>query len=619
MNSAKVIVNETDLTFSPGGIPLGISGYAGVTKRGPINKPSLLITSWPQFEKIYGGLVDGNDFPFNCKRALEGGSSLRIANIRHYTDITNPASFDADFAAIMDTRIYSLSTAMISGVTAVFTIGSDDVSQVFATSSINTLNLLAAKIKAFWPTLIQDIVIISGTKLKIVQLSGSTGVMTFTGTGAPTSPIVSSTEQGFIYSGTSLFDLAPKYPGADYNDLRITCRAASNGATDSFDLVIEIVGDPSSVETYRNIKIPGPVTAGNSNYLKAIVDSSYLVDVVYNDLSGITTAPIVPEFTVARFSAGTDGTTPIDADYIGDSASKTGFQAFNIIDDIMQIAAGTDSGPVHVAGAAYASTRKDLMYWAHLANTNTTENALITARQALNINTSYAAFFAGGLTVVDPLTSQNKDISELGDILGLAAVSDAQNGPWWSFSAAKRGTINNALGIVNNFGAEGNSSGMDSLSNAQINTVINRGGKMMLWGSFTAQLEESQLSLINVRRLVIYMKKVIGPFLYNYLEDPNDVKTWKQIYLAVKPFLDGLANKRALQGGENVGWSWQGDQFANSEKDYVINNPTDVGLGKYKIRLFIKPTPSLQEITIDITLSHSGVSFEEALGLVGGV
>lgn len=613
MNSPNSTINETDLTFGGAQVPFGRAGILGVAKRGPINRPDILVTSWPMFVKLYGGLMDGNPFAHACKRALEGGCALRVANIRHYTDITNPASYDAQFAAIRATSKFSLSIAIIAGVTLTFTIGASNVSQVFDTSSINTLNLLAAKIKAQWATTAYDVVVISATEFKVSLLAGD-GVLTVGGAGAP---VVTETQvTGFIASATSLFDLTPKYPGSDYNNLRITCGAASNGASDSFDLVVEIVGDSNSIEVYRNLKIAGNPTAGNSNYLEEIVKNSYLVSVVYHDLSGIGALPIVPEKIICRYSGGSDGSAAVDADYIGSSVSKTGFQAFNPIDDIMDITYYGSSTPVIIAGAAYASSRKDLVHYYHLSNGSTTTSALIAERAANNIDSNYSFGLGGGLSITNELNSQPLNILASGDLLALIAASDKKYGPWYSFAGLNRGIITNALGVVNNFGTEGQKEDMNLLANRQINMVINRNSRIMLWGSQTSQLSQSQLSLINVRRFLIYLKKFISPILQSYLEEPCEITTWKRLYLQVKPELDNLATQRAINGAEGIGWRWVGDQFANTEDDYIINTPADVAVGKYKCRLFLKPVASTQEIALDITLSAAGVSLEDVLGII---
>jgi phage tail sheath protein FI len=103
----------------------------------------------------------------------------------------------------------------------------------------------------------------------------------------------------------------------------------------------------------------------------------------------------------------------------------------------------------------------------------------------------------------------------------------------------------------------------------------------------------------------MFLQKSLKPTLELFLEEPNDIPTWKRIYYTVKPFLDSMVNKRALYS-----YSWDGDQDAKNMQSLVINNSSDVTDGKYKVRFGIQAIPSIQEISVDIVMTEAGVSFE---------
>lgn len=410
-----------------------------------------------------------------------------------------------------------------------------------------------------------------------------------------------------------MFDLTLKNPGADYNNLTIFIDPASNGETDYFNLVIEHSLDSGLNEIYENLKIPGALTVAQqqdviaNQWLKKVSAESNLVDPVYLDIStAVLLRPVDGQWDI---TGGTDGTDPTATDYIGDSAGGTGFYAFDGYDDFMHVAVLDNFDTTIIqAGATYVKTREDCVLLASLDySTYNTATLLTTARAGLNIDNRYVYFITAGLNINDTVTGVPKDYHEIADVLGLAAKSEAEYGAWWSFAGHNRGVIQNTNGVVNNFGTKGKLAELNDLAKKQINCVINRKGKIMVWGNFSAQLETSVKSFIANVKLGIYIRKSLEPTLEAFLEEPNDIATWRRIYDVVKPFFDDLASdsQRALDS-----WEWNGDQFADDLDSLQINKKADVLAGKYKVQLVIVEKVSLQEFTINIISSvNTGVEF----------
>jgi hypothetical protein len=615
-NSPKAGFNEIDLTFAVANAPVGISGVMLRTKRGPYNDPNTLVSTWGQFVKLYGGFMPGiTNGPLLAKRAFDRGSKLRVSRIGHYTDITDPDSLDADFAAAINSTVLTLSAPLTAGTMSItVVINGTSISQAYTTSMAVTWAALADKIltNATTKGLVSKAFGASNLVFVIAPKGGAALTVTSSLTGAGAITVTPTTIDTFdnAFSGTpvTLFAVTPKYPGADYNNLVISVLPASNGNASYFNLRVDHLLEPSIFELYENLIIPGNPTVSDSHYLDKPIQQSMLAAFTYNDLSS-TTGQQRPVNVAIKYAGGTDGSTLTDSDYIGDSASHTGLQSFNGVDDIYEIASLDNfSRPLAIAGAAYAANRRDVQYFIHLDNSFNNENALAAERDATNIDTKYAMFFAGGLTVTDPVTSAPIQISEIGDILGMAASSAVNFGPWQSFAGIRRGLIGNALSVVNNFGTPGNTALLDLLCNRGINVVVNSNRRMKLNSSYTGQISESQFSFGSVTRLILYYKKTMGPILENWLEEPNDIPTWKGIYQQVKPFHEQLKAKRAIHS-----YDWQGDQNARSMDDLTTNVPADVDQGKYRVNVFLKAIVPLIDIQISIILTPSGVSFEEAL------
>lgn len=403
-----------------------------------------------------------------------------------------------------------------------------------------------------------------------------------------------------------LFKLPLKYPGKDYDNIKFTITAGSNGVTGYFNLLITHNSDSNLTENYENLTLSGSLNPNEATFLQRVVEGSTIVDVQYLDLSALT-GTTLPEPQVITHTGGDDGGAITDTDIIGDSSSNTGFHSFDEYDDSYQLMVVTDdvSDAVHIAGASYADIRRDLQYWAFLSNGLNNESALIAKRATLGFNTKYAAIFAGGLYVSNPRNSQTIDIEAITDIAALAVNSENLYGVWFSFAGNQRGLITNTLGVVNNFGTPAKFSQKNNLANRQINLIVKDNNSTKLWGQFTSQIESNQESFINIVRLVIYIKKSLKPFLENYLEEPNDIKTWELMYYQVKPFLDNLVDKRAL-----FSYSWNGDQFAKSLDDLAVNRKVDVMAGKYKVKLILQAIASIQAIEVEITLTNGTLNIE---------
>lgn len=609
-NASQIVLTEIDQTFAPASVSLGISGLKGKFKRGPINDPSVIMNSWSQFLKVFGGFVSGKDDAIIAKRAFSRGTSLRIVNVGHYTDITNASTLDAVKATPATGRLLTGAGPLVTlNVVTVTLTGSVTVVQNFTTDSDTTWNLLVKAIVAQYPNLVARATYLGNNKIMLTPTTGTALTATAVVTAGAGQIVITSTAINTIQTSAAVpvFTLVMKYPGLDYNNILATIGSASNGDANSFDLSIEHLLEPSLNEIYRNLKIVGNPNVANSSYLADVIAGSQLVNVTYLDLSG-TSGQQRPINSALKYDTGTDGGAIVDTDMVGSSTSKTGFYAFDGYGDMFEIGTVSNSTTVIAAGVNYAESRKDLVFYGHLNNNLLTASAITAAKDALLLDSTYGALFIGGLTIVDPITGLPRNISAIGDILGASGYSNAKFGPWMSFAGTNRGLIYDALGVVNNFALDSQFADRNLLANHQINIVGNVDGELQIMGNFTTKLSNSQLSYLSIRKMIIYIKKTLSPILKTFIEEPNDTKTWKNIYQTCKPFLETLKAKRAIYD-----YDWQGDQYAPSITKLTINNNTDVDNGKYLVKLFVKAINSLQYIEVDITLTKSSVSFEDNL------
>ena len=426
-------------------------------------------------------------------------------------------------------------------------------------------------------------------------------------------------EPDFIGSSSiKLFGFEPRNMGQGYNGLKIKVSKPTNNLANFFNVTVTSTLDSSIKEVYENLKVQvvleGTYVRSKLDFLDVIEKNSKTIKPKYFAFD--TTALIgpfssnnyTPNFVTKNYSNGSDGDTLTSIDLIGSAVTSTGLYAFDEYEDALQIfyALPNVDSTVHVAADAYAARRDDLQYWLTLSTTSLTKDAMVAERELLGINSKHTNIFTGTLKVLHPVTGVIVEQDSLADIAALAANSDKNFGTHFSFSGNKRGVMKNVLGLKYNFGTAGRFNELNELAQSQINTVINRDSQIKLWGSCTSLKEDTQERFINVVRATMSIKKSLRPILEDYLEEPNDMSSWKLMYYQVKPYLDELVTKRAL-----FSYRWEGDQNANSLQDLVTNDPADITNGKYKVRLFLSFIASMQEIEVTLTLVPGNLTFDQ--------
>lgn len=396
----------------------------------------------------------------------------------------------------------------------------------------------------------------------------------------------------------TLFTATPKYKGANYNNITINTVAPSNGDTGNYwNMTIVHALEPKLNESYENIGkfiIGAGGEANNQTCLDEVIASSQLLDFAYADLSADADESIPIIQTWGAFSGGVDPAGHVPADYTGAMVT------FNAVDDgIVMAVPEQDDDAINSAGITYAASRGDLVFFAHLPNSLITAATLITERGTVASDSKYGAFYAGGIRVREEATLQEISISEMGDVIGLAGYVYNRFGYWFSLAGQNKGSVQDAIGVVTNFGTPASFADLNLLANAQINVMTVKNSIVQLSGNFSAQFENNQEKFLSVVMLVIYLKNTLKPILETYLEEPNDPQTFNKIYHHVDPFLKRLESPalRALYKYE-----YHGDQFADTIDDLQINDPVEVQNGKYTIDLKIWPIPSMQELTLNLML-----------------
>ena len=124
-------------------------------------------------------------------------------------------------------------------------------------------------------------------------------------------------------------------------------------------------------------------------------------------------------------------------------------------------------------------------------------------------------------------------------------------------------------------------------------------------GERTLYRAPTKLDRIHVRRMLLYMRKVIATAAKPLMFEPHDWKTWARFTLLVTPYLEFEVSRRNLYDFKVVC-----DSTTNTP--YMIDNSTMVA------NIYVWPESAVERIMINFVITPTSISFEEAYQIVQG-
>jgi len=235
------------------------------------------------------------------------------------------------------------------------------------------------------------------------------------------------------------------------------------------------------------------------------------------------------------------------------------------------------------------NTRKDFIYITDLVGFGSTVNNVII--EAENLDSTYTATYWPWVQI----NHMNQLVWVPGStlMLGVYANSDNLSEPWWSPAGLNRG----GLESVRQAERKLKKADRDQLYLNRINPLATLPGRpVSAYGQKTLQLAETSLSSINVRRLLIELKEVIGRFTDTILFEPNTQITRNQFLSFVNPYLESIQER-------------QGITSFNVVMDDTNNNNTTIDRLELHGAIYIQPTRAIEYIYLEFNLTPTGVEF----------
>jgi hypothetical protein len=234
-----------------------------------------------------------------------------------------------------------------------------------------------------------------------------------------------------------------------------------------------------------------------------------------------------------------------------------------------------------------------------LTNTTTQTNNVIRFFSALS-SSSYAVFDSGYKYTYDRFNNLFRYIPCNADIAGLMMRTNINSYPWYSPAGQQRGVLNNAIKLAYNPSKDQR----DLLYTSRVNAIISQPGiGIYLFGDKTALGYASAFDRINVRRLFLTIEQALEKASQAQLFELNDQITRANFVNIVEPYLRDVQAKRGLYDFLVI------CDETNNTPDVIDNN-------EFRADIFLKPTKSINYVTLTFVATRTGISFEEVAGRV---
>lgn len=209
------------------------------------------------------------------------------------------------------------------------------------------------------------------------------------------------------------------------------------------------------------------------------------------------------------------------------------------------------------------------------------------------IDNNYSAVYFPDV-IIDTPSGQHVRTPPSVAALGALGYNDKVGYPWFAPAGFNRG----ALDFVKNVDVRLTKGDRDDLYDARINPIATfpRQG-FVIFGQKTLQYAQSSLDRVNVRRLMLEIKRIIVNIAEGILFEPNTSATRASFIAQSVPQLALIQAQAGIESFKVV-------------MDNTNNTAADVEQNKLNGRIVVVPTRAIEFIAIDFIITNSGVSFE---------
>jgi hypothetical protein len=357
---------------------------------------------------------------------------------------------------------------------------------------------------------------------------------------------------------------------------------------------------------------PIPNGAGNGTNTAFAFDTE-----LSYELTGSATADVNKRQFVVGFQGGFDGVTPTISNDKGTDISAGNSQGFDLSTSTsngsvaylkaINSVSNPDDFDINLVVAPgivryhhsyvfdkiidMVESREDAFFIGDV--TGPAEGQDLAVEQAQSIDSNYVGTYYPWMKTIDRNTNKLTAVPPSVLMPGIYAANDAVAAEWFAPAGLNRGGIIGAVSVLDRL----THSERDFLYENKVNPIASFPGEgIVAFGQKTLQDKASALDRINVRRLLIKVKKYIASTSRYLVFEQNTATTRNKFLNTVNPYLDAIQQRQGLYTFRVV-------------MDESNNTPDVIDRNILAGQIYLQPTKTAEFIVLDFNILPTGASF----------
>lgn len=251
----------------------------------------------------------------------------------------------------------------------------------------------------------------------------------------------------------------------------------------------------------------------------------------------------------------------------------------------------------HGSVLTYANTmcedRQDTFYLFDCVGVGSDKTVTSAINSVSSTDSNYSATYYPWVKIFDNINNRYLWVPPSVVMAGVIAFNDRVAAEWYAPAGLNRGGITEAVAAFTRL----THAERDTLYENRVNPLATFVGQgVVAWGQKTLQAKASALDRINVRRLLIKIKKYIASTTKYLVFEQNTIATRNRFLNIANPYLENIQQRQGLYTFKVV-------------MDSTNNTPDVIDRNQMKGEIYLQPAKTAEMIIIDFNITRTGATF----------